>query len=252
MPEFSRRWCFAGAVAILGVGAAHAQSAEVQVAVAANFTAPAKAIAARFEAATGYEARLSFGPSGQFYAQIANGAPFEVFLSADAERPQRAEAEGYAVAGTRFTYAVGRLVLYSAKPRLVDGRGSVLARGNYAKVAIADPKAAPYGQAAVETLRKLKLYDKVAPRIVQGASITQAYQYVATGAAELGFVALSQVVDEKGGSRWLVPAANHQPIVQQAVLLKTGAHDPAAKAFMAFLKGREAQAIIRRYGYGIK
>ena len=228
------------------------RAAEVHVAVAANFTVPAQEIAKGFEAATRHRAALSFGPSGQIYAQIANGAPFEVFLSADAERPEKAEAEGLAVAGTRFTYAVGRLVLYSADPGLVDRRGAVLAGGRYAKLAIADPKAAPYGVAALETLRKLGLYDQVAPRIVQGASITQAYQYVRTGAAELGFVALSQVVDEKGGSRWLVPAADHAPIVQQAVLLKTGAGDPAARAFMAFLRGPKARAIIRRYGYELR
>lgn len=232
----------------LALGGA-ALAGETKVAVAANFTDAAKEIAARFKAKTGHEANLSFGSSGQFYAQIANGAPFEVFLSADAERPLKAEAEGLAVPGSRFTYATGRLVLYSKTPGLVDGKGAVLKTGKFEKLSIADPKTAPYGEAAVETLTKLKLYDALKPKIVQGSSITQAFQYVQTGAAELGFVALSQVINEPGGSRWLVPAADHAPIDQQAVLLKTGEKSEAARAFLAFLKGPEAKAIIRRYGY---
>ncbi len=230
---------------------APAMAAETKVAVAANFTEPAKAIAARFKARTGHEASLSFGASGQFYAQIANGAPFEVLLSADRERPEKAEAEGLGVAGSRFTYAVGRLVLYSKTPGLVDGRGAVLKGGRFAKIAIADPKTAPYGTAAVETMRKRGVYEALRPRLVQGASIAQTYQFVDTGAAELGFVALSQVATVKGGSRWVVPAADHAPIDQQAVLLKAGSGSVAARAFMAFLKGPEARAIIRRYGYEV-
>lgn len=243
-----------GALSLMLGGAALA--GETKVAVAANFTDAAKEIAARFKAKTGHEASLSFGSSGQFYTQIANGAPYEVFLSADVERPQKAEVEGLAVPGSRFTYATGRLVLFSRTPGLVDGPnargGAVLAKGGFEKLAIADPKAAPYGQAAVETLTKLKLYDALKPKIVTGASITQAFQYVQTGAAELGFVALSQVVDEKGGSRWVVPASDHTPIEQQAVLLKTGQDNAAAKAFLAFLKSSEAKAIIKRYGYAVR
>lgn len=239
-----------GALSLMLGGAAFA--GETKVAVAANFTEAAKAIAARFKARTGHDASLSFGSSGQFFTQIANGAPYEVFLSADVERPQKAEAEGLAVPGSRFTYATGRLVLYSKTPGLVDGKGAVLKTGKFEKLAIADPKAAPYGQAAVETLTRLKLYDALKPRIVTGASITQAFQYVQTGAAEVGFVALSQVVDEKGGSRWVVPAANHTPIDQQAVLLKTGQNSEAAKAFLTFLKSGEAKAIIKRYGYEVR
>lgn len=240
----------AGALSLL-MTVTSAMAAETKVAVAANFTEPAKAIAAKFEARTGHKATLSFGSSGQFYTQIANGAPFEVFLSADAERPIKAESEGLAVAGTRFTYATGRLVLWSRTPGLVDGKGAVLATGRFEKLAIADPKAAPYGLAAIETLTRLKLFDRLKPRIVTGSSITQTYQYVQTGAAELGFVALSQVINEKGGSRWIVPAANHAPIDQQAVLLKTGADNTAARAFLQFLKNPEAKAIIRRYGYEV-
>lgn len=239
------------ALALLLSGAVPAAAGNVQVAVAANFTEPAKEIARAFEARTGHKAILSFGASGQFYAQIAKGAPYQVFLSADGERPLKAEAEGLAVLGSRFTYATGRLVLWSRTSGLVDGRGAVLSRGGFDKLAIADPRTAPYGEAAIETLRGLKLYDRLAPRIVQGASITQALQFVRTGAAEVGFVALSQVIDDKTGSRWIVPETLHAPIAQQAVLLKIGAADPAAVAFMAYLKGPQARAIIRRYGYGL-
>jgi molybdate transport system substrate-binding protein len=228
-----------------------AAAAEVQVAVAANFTEPAKQIAARFEAATGHHAVLSFGASGQFYAQITHGAPWEVLLSADVERPRAAEAEGFAVPGSRFTYAVGRLVLYSRTPGLVDAEGRVLARGRFEKLAIADPAVAPYGLAAQQTLTRLGLWDGLQPRIVKGASIGQAYEFVRTGAAELGFVALSQVIEDPSGSRWIVPEADHAPIAQDAVLLKTGAANPAARAFLVFLKGDEAKAIIRRFGYGV-
>jgi molybdate transport system substrate-binding protein len=244
----TRRLLGALAAALFAFAAASPASAdEAQVAVAANFTAPAKQIAAAFAAATGHKAILSFGSSGQFYTQIAHGAPFEVFLSADAERPAKAEQEGLAVRGSRFTYAVGALVLYSKTPGLA-GPGALKA-GRFQKLAIADPKAAPYGEAAVETLKSLGLYDQVRPKLVTGSSITQAYQFVATGAAELGFVALSQVVAEKGGSRWLVPEKNHAPIAQQAVLLNTGRDSAAARAFLAFLKGPEAAVIIKRYGY---
>jgi molybdate transport system substrate-binding protein len=228
-----------------------AAAAEVKVAVAANFAEPAKVIAARFQARTGHRATLSFGSSGQFYAQIANGAPYEVFLSADRERAEKAEAEGLAVAGSRFTYAVGQLALYSKTPGLVDGKGAVLTSDRFQKLAIADPKTAPYGMAALETLKKLGLSERLGPKLVQGTSVTQAFQFVDTGAAELGFVALSQVVGVKGGSRWVVPAGFHTPIDQQAVLLKAGAADPAAMAFMSFLRSGEAKAVIRRYGYEV-
>lgn len=242
---------FAAILLMLGL-AVPALAAETKVAVAANFAEPAKAIAARFKARTGHDATLSFGSSGQFYAQIANGAPYEVFLSADRERPEKAEAEGLGVAGSRFTYAIGRLVLYSKTPGLVDGRGAVLSQGRFQKLAIADPRTAPYGVAAVETMKKRRVYQALQPRLVQGTSITQAYQFVETGAAEVGFVAASQLIGVKGGSRWLVPASDHTPIDQQAVLLKTGANSAAAQAFIRFLKGPEARAIIQRYGYEVR
>jgi len=251
----TRRFTLLG-LAVLGgtlfVGAAPALAADTQIAVAANFTEPAKAIAAAFKAKTGHTATLSFGASGQFYAQMAHGAPYEVFLSADADRPKAAEQAGLAVAGTRYAYAFGRLVLYSKTPGLVDAKGAVLKSDRFAKLAIADPATAPYGAAAVQTMRKLGVYDALAPRIVRGSSITQAYQYVATGNAELGFVALSQVIDQPGGSRWLVPANNHAPIEQQAILLKTGQKNPAARAFLVFLRSPAAIAIIRRYGYEVR
>jgi molybdate transport system substrate-binding protein len=239
-----------GLAASFGGFAYSARAAETQVAVAANFTEPAKEIASAFAVATGHKATLSFGSSGQFYSQIARGAPYEVFLSADAERPQKAEQEGLGVPGSRITYAVGRLVLYSKAPGLASP--GALRAGKFEKLAIADPAAAPYGQAAVEVMQNMKLYDQLKPKLVTGSSITQAYQFVATGAAELGFVALSQVVAEKGGSRWIVPANQHAPIDQQAILLKTGQASEAARAFLAFLKSPKAKAVIKRYGYEVR
>jgi molybdate transport system substrate-binding protein len=237
---------------VLALGAAPALAAETQVAVAANFTEPAKRIAAAFHAATGNAAVLSFGPSGQFYTQIAHGAPFEVFLSADADRPKKAEQDGLGVAGSRFTYAIGRLVLYSKTAGLVDPAGAVLKTARFEKLAIADPATAPYGVAAIQTLQKLGVYDGLKPKIVQGSSIIQAYQFVQTGAAEVGFVALSQVINAPGGSRWLVPAADHAPIIQQAILLHTGESNPAAKAFLSFLRTPAAVTIIKTYGYEVR
>lgn len=229
-----------------------ARAADVSVAVAANFTEPAKDIAAAFEQTTGHHVTLSFGSSGAFLSQIEQGAPFEVFLSADSERPQKLEADGFAVAGTRFTYAKGALVLWSATPDYVGTKGAVLKTVAYQHLAIADPAAAPYGQAAVETLNSLGVYAAVAPKIVKGSSIGQTYGFVKSGAAELGFVALSQVIHETGGSMWRVPASAYKPILQDAVLLKPGANDPAAKAWLAFLKSPQARRIIASYGYSIK
>lgn len=237
------------AVPLVLATATPAHAGETQVAVAANFTEPAKEIAAAFQKATGNSAVLSFGSSGAFYTQLSHGAPFEVFLSADAERPAKAEQEGFTVARSRFTYAIGRLVLYSTTPGLVDARGAVLKRGNFERIAIADPAVAPYGVAAVQVMTRLGVYPALSAKLVRGSSLTQAYQFVATGAAELGFVAFSQVVKMQGGSRWIVPRSLHAPIDQQAVLLRTGANNPAAQAFCRFLKSRQAVAIIRRYGY---
>jgi molybdate transport system substrate-binding protein len=243
---------FAGLVA-LGLPMS-LRAADVQVAVAANFTAPMRAIAAAFEQDTGHKALLAFGSSGKFYAQIRNGAPFQVFLSADDEKPARLEQEGMAVAGTRFTYAIGQLALWSAKAGYVDNKGEVLKQGAYAHLAIANPKLAPYGAAAIEVLKNLGLLETVQPRLVQGENIAQTYQFVASGNAELGFVALSQVTRDgrlTQGSAWIVPAHLHAPIRQDAVILANGKDNAAASALMAYLKSDKAKAVIRAYGYGI-
>ena len=224
----------------------------VQVAVAANFTAPARALAEVFARTTGHEARLSFGATGAFYTQIKNGAPFDVLLAADDERPARLEKEGDTVAGSRFTYATGQLVLWSAKPGFVDDQGAVLKGGHFGKIAIANPKNAPYGAAAVEAMEKLGLAATLQPKLVTGESIGQTYNFIATGNAELGFVALAQVLDGgklKSGSMWVVPAQYHAPIIQDAVILKRAASNPAAKAWMELLKTPQSKALIRSYGY---
>jgi molybdate transport system substrate-binding protein len=236
----------------LGAGAASAD--DVQVAVAANFSAPMQAIAAAFERDTGHKARLAFGSSGKFYAQIKHGAPFQVLLSADDEIPARLEQEGMAVAGTRFTYAIGRLALWSAQAGRVDARGDVLKKGGYAHLAIANPKLAPYGAAAIEVLKNLGLLDAVQARFVQGENIAQTWQFVASGNAELGFVALSQITRGAKltqGSAWIVPARLHAPIRQDAVILARGKGNAAASALMAYLKSESAKAVIRTYGYDI-
>ena len=224
----------------------------VQVAVAANFTAPARALAEVFARTTGHEARLSFGATGAFYTQIKNGAPFDVLLAADNERPARLEKEGDTVPGSRFTYATGQLVLWSAKPGFVDDQGAVLKGGHFGKIAIANPKNAPYGAAAVEAMEKLGLAATLQPKLVTGESIGQTYNFIATGNAELGFVALAQVLDGgklKSGSMWVVPAQYHAPIIQDAVILKRAANNPAAKAWMELLKTPQSKALIRSYGY---
>ena len=233
--------------------AAHADV--VQIAVAANFTAPAKALAEVLAKTTGHEAKLSFGATGAFYTQIKNGAPFDVFLAADDERPLKLEKEGDTVPGTRFTYATGQLVLWSAKPGSVDDKGAVLKANQFNKLAVANPKNAPYGAAAMQALDKLGLTAAVQPKLVTGESIGQTYNFIATGNAELGFVALSQVLDAgklKGGSMWVVPAQLHTPIVQDAVILKRAAGNPAAKAWMALMQTPKTKEFIRTYGYAVK
>ena len=234
--------------------ATNALADQVQVAVAANFTAPMKQIAADFEKSTGHKVVLSYGASGKFYSQIKNGAPFQLFLSADDEKPVQLEKDGLTVPGSRFTYAIGTLVLWSAKQNYVDAKGEVLSKGHFAKLAIANPKLAPYGQAAIETLTKLGLLAAAQPKFVQGENISQTHQFVATGNAELGFVALSQVMKDgkiTGGSSWIVPARLHTPIRQDAVLLSNGKGNPAAEALAAYLKSDRVKALIRTYGYDI-
>lgn len=226
-----------------------ARAGEVKVAVAANFTEAAKEIGQLFEKTTGHSALFSFASTGILYTQISRQAPFEVFLAADQSRPQKAVDEGFAVAGSRFTYATGRIVLYSRDKDRVSGEDTLKA-GQFSKLAIANPVTAPYGAAAVTTMKKLGLYDAVKSRIVRGNNIAQTYQFVETGNAELGFVALSQVAQRDSGSRWLVPDGMYPPIAQDAVLLKLGEANPAAVAFVEFLKGPEAAEVKARFGYG--
>lgn len=241
------------AALLLASSIAHlAHADEVQVAVAANFSAPMKEIAAQFEKHSGHTVLASFGATGMFYAQIQHGAPFDVLLAADDETPARLEKEGAAVQGTRFTYAIGKLVLWSAQPGLVDDQGAVLRKGGFIHLAIANPRLAPYGAAALEVLQKLQLSSVLAPKLVQGENIAQAHQFVASGAAPLGFVAMSQVTEGgklKSGSAWFVPANLYQPIRQDAVLLARAKGKPAAAAFLAYLKGEPAKAVLRSYGY---
>ena len=240
--------------AALALSAA-AQAEVVQIAVAANFTAPARALAEIFARTTGHEAKLSFGATGAFYTQIKNGAPFDILLAADDERPIRLEKDGDTVPGSRFTYAIGQLVLWSAKPGFVDDQGAVLKGGKFNKIAIANPKNAPYGAAAVEAMEKLGLAATLQPKLVTGESIGQTYNFIATGNAELGFVALAQVLDGgkmKSGSMWVVPAKYHAPIIQDAVILKRAAANPAAKAWMALMRSPNTQDFIRSYGYEVK
>ncbi len=227
-------------------------AAEVSVAVAANFTAPMQKIAQAFEAETGHKAVLSFGSTGTLYAQIRNGAPFQILLSADDETPIKLEKEGLGVAGSRFSYAVGKLVLWSKQPGLVDDKGEVLRSGRFQRIALANPKLAPYGAAAIETMNKLGVLQALLSRFVQGENIAQTYQFVATENAQLGFVALSQVyLDGKvtQGSAWIVPSNLHAPIQQDAILLTKGGDSPAAMALLQFLRGERAKALIRAYGY---
>ncbi len=219
--------------------------------MAANFAAPMQKIAAMFESDTGHKAILSLGSTGRFYAQVRNGAPFEVLLAADDETPLKLEADGLAVKGSSFNYATGRLVLWSARPNIVDDGGAVLARGGYNKLAIADPRLAPYGKAAIETLQKMNLA-RLQTSAVQGESISQAFQFVQSGNADLGFVALSQVMQDgriARGSAWIVPADMHSPIRQAATLLVKGKDNPAATALVTYLRSEQARAVIRRHGY---
>jgi molybdate transport system substrate-binding protein len=237
----------AAAVA-LALASGPAAAAQVNVAVAANFTEAAKEIATAFKQNTGDDAILSFGSSGQLYTQITQGAPFQIMLSADDERPKKLVSDGLAEPANRFTYAIGKLVLWSKNPSLVQGADTLKANA-FTRLSIASPAAAPYGAAAVETLKALKLYDTLQPKIVEGNSIAQAFQFIDTGNAELGFIALSQLAGRSEGSRWMVSQDLYTPIRQDAVLLKTGASNPAAVAFISFLQGPEAHAIITRFGY---
>ena len=251
MRSTSRLVLHALPVVAVALGAAPAaQAAQTNVAVAANFTDAANEIAEAFKEKTGHEAILSFGSTGQLYTQITQAAPFEVFLAADDARPALAIEEGFAVPGSQFTYAIGTLALWSQDRGLVQGE-QTLTNGDFTKIAIANPEAAPYGAAAVQAMQSLGVYDQLEPKIVQGNNISQTFQFVETGNAELGFIALAQVARSDEGSRWVVPEDLHDPIRQDAVLLETGEDSEAARAFVEFLNGPEAVAIIEKFGYGI-
>ncbi len=239
---------------VTGLMSSGCYAAEVLVAVAANFAAPMQKIAPLFEQDTGHKAILSFGATGSFYAQIKNGGPFQVLLSADDETPLKLEKEGLGIVGSRFTYATGKLVLWSKQPGKVDDAGQILKAGNFQRLAMANPKLSPYGMAAQETLAKLDLLQTVQPKIVQGDNIAQTYQFVFTENAQLGFVALSQVfADGKiaQGSAWVVPSHFHSPLQQDALLLNPGKNKPAAEALMNYLKSDKAKNIIKAFGYEI-
>lgn len=240
-------------VATLTAAAQVATAGQVSVAVAANFAAPLERIGAAFTAATGHTLKVSPGPTGKFYSQILAGAPFEVLLAADDETPKKLVAEGHAVAGSNFTYAIGKLVLWSAQPGFVDDQGAVLASRRFTRLAIANPKVAPYGAAGLEVLKARGLLQAVTPRLVTAESIAQAFQFVSTGNAELGFVALSQVAmpgKPAAGSYWVVPPGLYGGIRQDAVLLKAGERNPAAAALLAFLQSAPAKDVISSFGYG--
>jgi len=228
------------------------RAAEVSVAVAANFAAPMKTIAQQFERDTGHRAVLSFGSTGHFYSQIKHGAPYAVLLAADVATPLKLEEEGFGVRGSRFTYATGRLVLWSKKAGLVDAKGEVLTSDKFDKIAIADPKLAPYGLAAIEVMRKLGVAERVSAKVVQGANIGQAFQFVFSQNATLGFIALSQVFSQgeiREGSGWIVPTTLHSPIKQDAVLLAKGRDNPAAVALIKYLQTEKVRAVIQSFGY---
>jgi molybdate transport system substrate-binding protein len=241
-------WVAVAALAFLGACAAPGQGGNVSVAVAANFTEPAKEIAQLFREATGYSAVISFGSTGQLFTQITQDAPFEVFLAADQETPRKAVREGFGAGDSVMTYAVGKVVLFSATLDLTNGE-AVLREGRFGKLAIANPVTAPYGAAAVEAMKALGVEEQLRERIVQGNNIAQAFQFVETGNAEVGFVALSQVFGKESRSKWIVPEALYSPIRQDAVMTLKGRQNPAAAAFMKFLRTPAVLAVIEKYGY---
>lgn len=227
---------------------------ELSIAVAANFTDATRDIITLFEKASGHRVKVSYGSTGKLYAQIENGAPFEVFLAADRERPQKAEAEGLAVIGSRFTYAMGKLALWTPSANAFSDAVAWLQSGNFQRLAMANPKTAPYGLAAQQVMQHLNIWDQLQSKVVRGDSIAQTFQFTATGNVDAGFIALSQVKawKDNSGTLWHIPQNYYAPIAQQAVLLKTAADKPAASAFMEFLKSAEARAVIIGYGYGVE
>ncbi len=241
-------WCLLPVLLWCATG----HAGEVTVAVASNFAAPMQRLAVLFEAETGHKAALALGSTGKFYAQIQNGAPFDVLLAADDDTPARLAQEGRG--SQRFTYAIGKLVLWSRLPQAVDARGAVLSTQTPQRLALANPKLAPYGAAAREVLQAMGVLARWRDHLVQGENIGQAYQFVATGNAPLGFVALSQVWEDgrlREGSAWMVPSHLYTPIRQDAILLRRGQDNPAALAWMAYLRSDKARALVRAYGYDL-
>lgn len=228
-----------------------ARAETITVAVAANFKKPAEEIGAAFKAKTGIDVKYAFGATGQFAAQIRNGAPFDVLLAADDTTTPALAREGFAVPATHFVYARGTLVLYSTTLPVKEQGGQILRKGDFAHLAIANPKSAPYGAAAIEAMKKMGVYDALKPRIVEGSNIAQTFDFVATGNAQLGFVALSQAIGAGRGQWWAVPQADYTPIDQSAIVLKPGAEKAAVKAYVDYLRGPEARAVIEKYGYAI-
>lgn len=230
----------------------NAQAAELKVAVASNFVNVLKEIAVEFQKDAGHQLAITPGATGKFYAQINNGAPFDVFLSADDETPRKLAQEGKAIASSQVTYAIGRLALWSPNPEMVDKNADILKTDKFKFIAIANAKVAPYGQAAVQTMQKLGVLTKIEPRIVQGESIAQTYQFVSTGNAQLGFVALSQILENgkiKAGSAWIVPEEMHEQLKQDAVVLQSCKHMSACQALMEYLKSEKVKKIMASYGY---
>jgi molybdate transport system substrate-binding protein len=239
---------------LTSVSITHAET--TLVAVASDFTKPMNEIAAEFQKATGHSAKISYGSSGKFFAQIQNGAPFEVYLSASEKYPQELQKSGFTVANSQFVFAIGKLVLWSPRENYVDDKAQVLAKADFKHIAIANPDHAPYGVVAVEVMKKLSVLEKLEPLFVEGENIAQTFQFVSTGNAELGFIAFAQVIDIKSGkigsgSGWLVPDNLHSPFRQVAVLLKKGENNPAASALLKFLQTPTALAIIKKYGFGL-
>ena len=231
-----------------------ARAEVVHVAVASNFILPAQEIARAFESETSNQIKLSNGSSGKFYAQIKQGAPFQVFLSADSQTPERLSREGVALPSTQITYAIGKLVLWSANGEMITNDASILDKNIFKKIAIANPELAPYGKAAIETLNQLGQYNQIQSKIVWGENIAQTHQFVLTGNAQLGFVSASQVMREGKfieGSGWVVPESLYQPILQDAILLTRGKNSSAAIAFLKYLESTQSQSIIQKFGYGI-
>ena len=231
---------------------ATAWSQPIHVAVASNFAAPIQKITSSFEQDTGYKLSVSIGSTGKFYTQIKSGAPYLVLLAADEDTPARLEREGFAVTGSSFTYASGKLILWSKDPNMIDDKGQVLLKGNFEHIAMADPKLAPYGLAAKQTLEKLGLYKSLSPKVVRGENIGQTFLFVNTGSVRIGFVAMSQVMRDgriKEGSAWIVPTDDYSAIKQNATLLKIGEKNIGARSFLEYLKSTKALGIMKTYGY---